>query len=362
VLDLKIALAWVDLRSDLQIQKKHTSFTLISGVAEDSEIRSENAIGEGEFLNRHTRRCRPAAAPAANLRAGKTPAPRRPFACFRRFMASLDLGAHMTDELRIGISGWTYAHWRHDFYAGVPQRAWLQHAAHKFDALEINGSFYRLQSQAALARWHEETPPGLIFTAKGHRFLTHAKKLLEPAEPIARCRANMQPLRDKLKVVLWQLPRQLACNLERLAGFGAALGAWPEVRHAIEFRHISWFTDEVAACLTHHAIANCLSDAASWPIWERTTTDLVYVRLHGHEETYRSPYSRAALMGWAKKIRAWLAEGRAVHVYFDNDGYGAAPKDALALKALLGAAPAARTPQSAGKLEPSPSRRRSGLR
>src|SRR5581483_5061570 len=76
-----------------------------------------------------------------------------------------DLGV-MTPELRIGLSGWTYAHWRQDFYAGIPQRAWLQHAAAKFDALEINGSFYRLQSEAALARWYEETPPGFIFTAK----------------------------------------------------------------------------------------------------------------------------------------------------------------------------------------------------
>src|SRR5690242_1109767 len=181
----------------------------------------------------------------------------------------------MTPELRIGLSGWTYAHWRQDFYAGIPQRAWLAHAAAKFDALEINGSFYRLQSEAALARWYAETPPGLIFTAKGHRFLTHAKKLLEPQEPIARSRANMAPLRDKLKAVVWQLPRQLARNIERLQSFVVALGAWPEVRHAIEFRHVSWFDDEVADCLAGHRIANCISDAATWPIWERTTTDLV---------------------------------------------------------------------------------------
>jgi uncharacterized protein YecE (DUF72 family) len=276
----------------------------------------------------------------------------------------------MSGELRIGISGWTYAHWRHDFYTGVPQRAWLAHAAEKFDALEINGSFYRLQSEAALTRWYAETPPGLIFTAKGHRFLTHAKKLLDPQEPIARSRANMRPLGDKLKVVVWQLPRQLARNLDRLVGFAAALGAWPEVRHAVEFRHASWFEEAVAACLARFRLANCISDAASWPIWERATTDLVYVRLHGHEETYRSAYSPAALTGWAEKIRRWQEEGRAVHVYFDNDGYVAAPKDALALKAMLGqppagtaaAATAAAKPPAARKPEPSPSTRRSGLR
>jgi uncharacterized protein YecE (DUF72 family) len=242
---------------------------------------------------------------------------------------------HNLPELAIGLSGWNYPGWKHDFYQGLPQKRWLGHAVQHFNAIEVNGSFYKLQSAAALARWYAETPPGFIFTAKGHRFVTHNKKLLDPDEPIARCRANLMPLGEKLHAMLWQLPERFAKNLERLERFCLALHAWPETRHVMELRHTSWFDDETADCLARHRVANCISDAARWPMWERVTTDLVYIRLHGHSETYVSSYSRRELGAWAKKIRAWREEGRAVHVYFDNDGAGAAPWNALSLAEIL---------------------------
>jgi uncharacterized protein YecE (DUF72 family) len=105
-----------------------------------------------------------------------------------------------------------------------------------------------------------------------------------------------------------------------------------------EFRHPSWFVDEVAACLTAHRIAACQSDAADWPRWDAVTTGLVYVRLHGRTLTYASSYSERELRDWASKARRWMREGRDVHVYFDNDAYGEAPKNALRLVALPGAA------------------------
>ena len=79
----------------------------------------------------------------------------------------------------------------------------------------------------------------------------------------------------------------------------------------------------------------CQSDAADWPFWDAVTTDLVYVRLHGHETTYASRYSDPALRAWAAKLRRWLREGRDVHVYFDNDAAGHAPRDALRLLVLM---------------------------
>ena len=101
----------------------------------------------------------------------------------------------------------------------------------------------------------------------------------------------------------------------------------------IEFRHPSWFDDEVASCLNNYRIANCISDAADWPMWGLVATDLVYIRLHGHTRTYASTYRTASLKQWATKIRKWLESGKDVHVYFDNDAEGAAPRDA---KRLLG--------------------------
>lgn len=93
--------------------------------------------------------------------------------------------------------------------------------------------------------------------------------------------------------------------------------------------------DEVAALLQEGRVANCISDAPDWPMWDAITTDLVYVRLHGHTRTYASSYRRSSLARWAARVRAWLAEGRDVHLYFDNDAEGAAPNNARALLALL---------------------------
>ena len=123
--------------------------------------------------------------------------------------------------------------------------------------------------------------------------------------------------------------------MERLQVFAKALKSWPQARHAIEFRHDSWFDNEVAACLRAHRLAICQSDAADWPLWDAVTTDMVYVRLHGHAVTYVSAYNTRELGQWARRIRRWLRQNRHVHVYFDNDALGAAPRNALELIALV---------------------------
>jgi uncharacterized protein YecE (DUF72 family) len=78
-----------------------------------------------------------------------------------------------------------------------------------------------------------------------------------------------------------------------------------------------------------------MSDAPDWPMWEQVTTDVVYIRLHGHTRKYASSYSKPALRKWATRIRSWLKDGRDVHIYFDNDAEGAAPRNALTLLELL---------------------------
>jgi len=120
-------------------------------------------------------------------------------------------------------------------------------------------------------------------------------------------------------------------------GFIEALRRWPKMRHVVELRHRSWFADEVAERLEKARIANCLSDSPRWPMWEAVTARLVYVRLHGHSRLYQPRYAGPALEGWARRIRRWLADGRDVHVYFDNDAEGHAPYDALRLMGMLGA-------------------------
>lgn len=237
----------------------------------------------------------------------------------------------------IGTSGWNYDSWKERFYAGVPKRDWLAFCAERFTAIEVNATFYRLPTRATFARWRDATPKHFRFAIKGNRYLTHNKKLADPLPAIRLERSRAAALGRKLAAVVWQLPESFPKHLDRLEGFARALRrAWRTARHAVEFRHPSWFDPEVAACLAHYGLANCQSDAADWPLWDAVTTDLVYIRLHGHETTYCSGYSQAQLAAWARKIRRWLRQGREVHVYFDNDALGYAPFDALTLMKLLG--------------------------
>ena len=199
----------------------------------------------------------------------------------------------------------------------------------------MNSTFYRLQPQCTFEKWRNETPDGFSFAIKGHRYITHNKKLIDVEEPVIRCRNAASPLGKRLAAVVWQLPAFLEKNIERLEKFLQTLRHWETTRHAIEFRHKTWFDDEVADCLTKHAVANCMSDAPDWPMWDRVTTDLVYIRLHGHTHKYASSYSKRSLENWANRVRGWLNQNCDVHVYFDNDAEGAAPKNALTLLEMV---------------------------
>ena len=236
----------------------------------------------------------------------------------------------------VGTSGWNYESWRESFYRGRPKKEWLGIAARRFTAIEVNATFYRLQTVSTFRRWRKETPPEFRFAMKAHRYLTHNKKLKDPLPSLALERERASGLGPKLAAVVWQLPPNFHKNLERLEDFARALGRWRRVRHAIEFRHESWFDEEVAERLRLHRLAVCQSDARDWPLWNAVTTDFVYVRLHGHTVTYGSKYSNAQIDAWARRVKRWLAEGRDVHVYFDNDAFGHAPGNALRLLERIG--------------------------
>ena len=237
----------------------------------------------------------------------------------------------MPGQAYIGTSGWNYKSWRESFYGDTPQKQWLRFCAERFSAIEVNGTFYRLQPKSTFAKWRDETPNDFAFAIKGHRYVTHNKKLLDAKEPVLRCRESASPLRKRLVAVVWQLPAFLKKDRRRLEKFLDVLRDWETTRHAIEFRHKTWFDAEIAECLRRHAVAVCMSDAPDWPMWQEVTTDLVYVRLHGHTRKYASSYSKASLTKWAARIRCWLEENRDVHVYFDNDAEAAAPRNALTL-------------------------------
>jgi uncharacterized protein YecE (DUF72 family) len=249
-----------------------------------------------------------------------------------------DVGGHIF----VGPSGWSYPSpsWRTSpLLQGVPMRARLAHLSRIFNAVEVNGSHYKQIARETYAAWAAATPPSFRFAVKGHRFVTHWKRLSDCGDPIRRLREQTSGLGERLAVVVWQLPSQFHCDLARLDDFLGVLGGWTGVRHALELRHTSWFTDDVRARLHAAGVASCLSDAPDFPLWDAVTTDLVYVRLHGHTRKYASSYSKKSLRAWADRARAWARQGRDVHIYLDNDAEGAALANALALAELLGLAP-----------------------
>ncbi len=238
-------------------------------------------------------------------------------------------------ELRIGCSGWSYRHWRGGvFYPrelkGKDEFAWY---AGRFDTAEINASFYRLPTEPAVRGWRERAPEGFLFAWKASRFLTHMKRLKDPAEPLELMFGRSDLLGDKLGPILFQLPPQMVRNDQRLDDFLAALPGGR--RYAFEFRNPSWYDPAVFERLAAHDVALCISDHHHAPApWERTAS-WIYVRGHGPGGRYWGRYRERTLQDWAARIAGWRSEGRDVFAYFDNDPEGAAPKDAQRLKALL---------------------------
>ncbi|MQW75374.1 DUF72 domain-containing protein [Nocardioides sp. dk4132] len=267
-------------------------------------------------------------------------------------------------RIRVGISGWTYAGWRGDFYPkGLPQRLELAHAASRLSSVEINGSFYSLQRPTSYAAWRAQTPDDFEFAVKGGRFITHMKKLRDVQVPLANFFASgVLALGPKLGPVLWQLPATLPFDAERLDHFFTLLPRTTEeaaalarqhdakvaedraltvteddrpIRHVLEFRSESFCTEESFDLMRRHGIGCVVADTAGrFPQAEAVTSDVVYVRLHGDTELYTSGYSPEALQSWAARCREWARE-QDVYVYFDNDAKGFAPHDAVALSALL---------------------------
>lgn len=236
-------------------------------------------------------------------------------------------------RVRVGTSGYAYRHWRGILYPeGLPQRRWLERYARFFDTLEVNATFYRLPSAETVERWRDAVPRGFLFAVKGSRYLTHLKRLLDPAEGLRRFYRPVSRFGAKLGPVLWQLPPQLGPDLPRLDAF---LSRLPAGRHAVEFRDPAWYTAETCDVLDRHGAAFCEHDAVPRAP-PRATGGFRYVRFHGATGRYSGRYGGEALRPFAESYLDTAARGRDVFVYFNNDVGGHAVRDALDLLALVG--------------------------
>jgi uncharacterized protein YecE (DUF72 family) len=234
----------------------------------------------------------------------------------------------------VGCSGWQYKHWRGDFYPlDVPQTRWFDYYAARFDTVEINNTFYRLPEQSTFAAWAARAPSGFLFAIKASRFLTHMKKLKDPEEPIERLFSRMRPLRKHLGPVLYQLPPGWKLDRERLEHFLQALPRG--VRHVLEFRDPSWYTDDVKALLARHGASLCLHDMHGSATGRERIGPIVYVRFHGASGHYSGRYPDDRLRGWAEWLNEQRAAGADVYAYFNNDVGGHAPRDAVRLRQFV---------------------------
>jgi uncharacterized protein YecE (DUF72 family) len=237
--------------------------------------------------------------------------------------------------IRIGCSGWNYADWRGVLYPpGCPQRKWLTRYAEVFDTVEINNTFYRLPTLDAVRGWVAQTPPGFLFAVKSSRYLTHVKRLTDMDQGTARLLERLEPLTasPKMGPMLWQLPGNFRRDDERLA---FALEHLPPGRHAFEFRHESWFADDVLAALRAHGVALVIGDHPERP-WQRheLTADFSFVRLHYGHRGRRGNYSATELDEWARELSR-LARRAEVFAYFNNDWEGFAVRNARGLQERL---------------------------
>jgi len=236
--------------------------------------------------------------------------------------------------IHIGTSGWHYGHWRGSFYPDdLSADRFLSYYAGRFPTVEINNSFYQLPSESTLGKWRDAVPRGFVFAVKGSRFITHLKKLKDPARSLAPFLERVAVLGEKLGPILFQLPPRWGFNPARLAEFLAALpGAY---RYTLELRDRSWINDEALGLLARQGAAFCIYELAGYLSPLEVTADFVYIRLHGPGGPYQGQYADETLAGWARAIVAWSRKGREVFCYFDNDEAGYAAKDAGRLQKLV---------------------------
>ncbi|RLJ70930.1 uncharacterized protein YecE (DUF72 family) [Hydrogenivirga caldilitoris] len=233
----------------------------------------------------------------------------------------------------LGCSGYFYWGWKGKFYPQELQpKEWLSYYARLFNTVEINSTFYNFPKVSNLRRFYKETPRGFLFSVKMNRTITHVRKLRDVADMIRDFYGVVREgLREKLGCILFQLPPSYKYSEQNLERVLCQLDS--DFKNVIEFRHESWWRDEVYKALRDRDITFCSVSSPKFPEVLIQTSDTVYIRFHGKEGWYRYNYSEEELKEWAERIRN--SSAREVFAYFNNDYNAYAPHNCLKLAELL---------------------------
>ena len=229
----------------------------------------------------------------------------------------------------VGTSGYNYPEWKGTFYpVTLPTSKMLPYYAERFSAVEINYTFYRMPTVKALAGWAAVTPPGFVLVLKAPRRITHDRRLVDIDQPLHYFQDTARTLGPKLGPLFFQLPPNFRKDVARLGDLLAMLPR--DERHAFEFRHHSWFDDEVYALLQAWNAALCVADTEKGTTPLHATADFGYLRLRD------AGYTDDELARWAARVRdpRW----RDAYVFFKHEESGAGPALAQRLLDALGPA------------------------
>jgi uncharacterized protein YecE (DUF72 family) len=245
-------------------------------------------------------------------------------------------------KAHIGTSGWQYKHWNKRFFPeDLPKKDWLHYLSERMGTVEVNTTFYHMARKTSFEKWRKESAKGFVFALKMYRLFTHFKKLNLDKDDLETLEAyfkNASELKGKFGPILIQFPPSFRADYEKFENFIKSIRKI-EKKHrlklklAVEFRHATWFVEEMYELLKKLNVALVINNSPAWPFAIKKTADFVYMRFHGRTQLFASNYTEKELEEWHETLKGLKA--KEVYAYFNNDANAFAADNALYLAKLF---------------------------